>query len=60
MDEGFLKVKKSEANTQHKSIIRALRAAAPKWEYGQFNFVVGNRRSIVENDLYLRHHAQKA
>ena len=52
MDEGFLKVKKSEANTQHKSIIRALRAAAPKWEYGQFNFVVGNRRSIVENDLY--------
>ena len=29
-DEGFLKVKEAEANAQHKSIISALKAAAPK------------------------------
>jgi len=29
-DEGFLEVKKAEANEQHKSIIGALKAAAPK------------------------------
>jgi len=29
-DEGFLKVEKAEANEQHKSIISALRAVAPK------------------------------
>jgi len=31
-DEGFLEVKEAEANEQHKIIIGALRAAAPKWE----------------------------
>jgi len=32
-DEGFVEVKEAEANEQHKSIISALRAAAPKWEF---------------------------
>jgi len=41
--EGFLEVKETEANEQHQSIIGALRAAAPKWEFEQINFVVGNR-----------------
>jgi len=52
MDEGFLEVEKSEAHEQHKSIISAFKAAAPKWEYEQFDFVVGNCGSIVENDFY--------
>jgi len=30
MDEGFLEVKDAEANEQHKSIISALKAAAPE------------------------------
>jgi len=33
-------VKEAEANEQHKSIIVALRAAAPKWKFEQNNFVV--------------------
>jgi len=53
-DEGFLKVKEAEANEQHKSIISALKAAAPKWEFEQINFVVGNRRSVVESDFYTK------
>ena len=44
-DEGFLEVKDAEANQQHKSIIGALKAAAPEWEFEQINFVVGNRGS---------------
>jgi len=40
-DEGFREVKETEANKQHKSIIGALKAAAPKWEFEQINFVVG-------------------
>jgi len=51
-DEGFLEVKKAEANEQHKSIIGALKAAAPKWEFEQINFVVGNRGSVFESDFY--------
>jgi len=46
-DEGFLEVKEAEANEQHK-------AAAPKWEFEQINFVVGNRRSVVESDFYTK------
>jgi len=38
-DEGFLKVKEAAANEQHKSIISALNAAAPKWEFEQIAFV---------------------
>jgi len=36
-------VKDAEANEQHKSIIGALKAAAPKWESEQINFAMGNR-----------------
>jgi len=32
-DEVFLEVKEAEANEQHKSIISALTATAPKWEF---------------------------
>jgi len=39
-DEGSLEVKEAEANEQHKG---AFRADAPKWEFEQTNFVVGNR-----------------
>ena len=53
-DEGFLEVKEAEANEQHKSIIGALKAAAPKWEFEQINFVVGNRGSVVESDFYTK------
>jgi len=42
-DEGFLEVKDAEANEQYKSIIGALKAAAPKWESEQINFAMGNR-----------------
>jgi len=38
-DEEFLEVKEAEANEQHKSIIGALKAAAPEFE--RINFVVG-------------------
>jgi len=51
-EEGFLEVKEVETNEQHKSIISALRDAAPKWGFEQINFVVGNRGSVVESDFY--------
>jgi len=47
-------VKEAEANEQHKSIINVLRAAAPKWEFEQINFVVGNHGSIVESDFCIK------
>jgi len=47
-------VKEAEANAQHKSIIGVLRAAAPKLEFQQINFVVGNRRSVVKTDFYTK------
>jgi len=53
-DEGFLEVKDAEAHEQHKSIISALKAAAPEWEFEQINFAVGNRRSVVESDFYTK------
>ena len=46
-DEGFIEVKEAEANEQHKSIISALKAAAPECKFEQMNFVVGNRGSVV-------------
>ena len=52
-DEGFLEVKGAEANEQHKSIIGELKAATPKGEL-QNNFVVGNRGSVVQSDLYTK------
>jgi len=51
-DEGFLEVKEAKANEQHKSIIGALKATAPKWEFEQIVFVVGNCGSVVESDFY--------
>jgi len=53
-DEGFLEVKDAEAHEQHKSIIGALKAAAPEREFEQINFVVGNRGSVVESDFYTK------
>ena len=47
-------MKDAEANEQHKSIIGALKAPAPEWEFEQINFVVGNRGSVVESDLYTK------
>jgi len=47
-----LRVKKDEANEQHRSIIEALRAAAPEWTFEQINFVAGRRGAVVENDFY--------
>jgi len=52
--EGFLEVKEAEANEQHKSIIGALKAAAPEWDFEQINFVVGNRGSVVASDFYTK------
>ena len=53
-NEGFLEVKEAEANEQHKNIIGALRAGAPKWKFEQINFVVGNRGSVVKSDFYTK------
>ena len=47
-------MKDAEANEQHKSIIGALRAATPKWEFEQINFVVGNCGLVVESDFYTK------
>ena len=40
------------ANEQHRSIIEALRAAAPEWTFEQINFVAGRRGAVVEDDFY--------
>jgi len=53
-DEGFLEVKEAEANEQRKSISSALKATAPKWEFEQINFVVGNCGSLVESNFYTK------
>jgi len=33
---------------------RALRTAAPKWEFEQIDFVVGNCGSVVESNFYTK------
>ena len=38
----------------NKSIIGALKVAAPEWEFEQINFVVGNRGSVVESNFYTK------
>jgi len=43
-------VKEAEANEQHKSIIGALKAAAPQWEFELINFV----GSVVESEFYTK------
>jgi len=45
-NEDFLGVKEDEANQQHKSIIEALKAAAPEWTFEQIDFVAGRRGAI--------------
>ena len=49
-NEHFLRVKEDEANEQHRSIIKALRAAAPEWTFEQINFVAGRRGAVVEDE----------
>jgi len=51
-NEDFLRVKKDEAYEQHKSIIEALKAAAPNWTFEQINFVAGRCGAVVEDDFY--------
>ena len=50
----FLRVKEDsdEANQQHRSIIEALRAAAPEWTFEHINFVAGRHGAVVEDDFY--------
>jgi len=50
----FLRVKEDEANEQHRSIIEALRAAAPEWTFKQINFVAGRRGAAVEDNFYYK------
>ena len=51
-NKDFLRVKEDEANKQHRSIIEALRAAAPEWTFEQINFVAGRCGAVVEDDFY--------
>jgi len=51
-NEDFLSVKEDEANEQHKSIIEALKAAAPEWIFEQIIFVAGTRGAVVEDNFY--------
>jgi len=53
-DEGFLEVKDAKANEQHKSIISALKVAAPEREFEKIACVVGNRGLVVESDFYTK------
>jgi len=41
-NDNFLRVKEDEANEQHKSIIVALKAAAPEWTFEQINLSSGS------------------
>jgi len=50
-NEDFLRVKEDEANEQHKSIIEALKAAAPKWTFKLINFVAERRSAVVLDDF---------
>ena len=47
-------MKETQANEQHQSIIGALKATAPKWEFEQIDFMLGNRGSVVEGDFYTK------
>jgi len=43
----FMRVKEIKADEQRKSIIKALKAAAPEWTFEQINFVAGRRGAVV-------------
>jgi len=45
-------VKEEEVNEQHRSIIKALRAAAPEWTFEQINFVSERRGAVVDDDFF--------
>jgi len=51
-------VKKAEANEQQQKYHRCAQSRpetdAPKWEFEQINFVVGNRGSVVESNFYAK------
>ena len=51
-NKDFLRVKEDEANEQPRSIIEALRAAAPEWTFERINFVAGRRGAVVEDNFY--------
>ena len=51
-NKDFLRVKEDEANEQHRSIIEALRAAAPEFTFEQMDFLAGRRGTVVEDDFY--------
>jgi len=51
-NKDFLRVKEDEADEQHRSIIEALRAAAPVRTFEQIDFVAGRRGAVVEDDFY--------
>ena len=50
--EDFLRVKEDDDNEKHKSIIQALKAAAPEWTFEEINFVAGRRGAVAEDDFY--------
>ena len=49
-NEDFLRVKKDEANEQHKRIIKALKATAPEWTFDHQVYFVPERRGAVAED----------
>ena len=51
-NEDFLRVKEDEANEQHRSIIEALKAAAPELTFEQISFVAGRLGAVVEDGFY--------
>ena len=52
ISEDFLGLKEDEANKQHKSIIEALKAAAPEWTFEQIKFVAGRRGAVDDDDCF--------
>ena len=51
-NKDFLGAREDEANEQHKSIIEALKAAAPESTFEPINFAAGRRGAVVEDDFY--------
>jgi len=47
-----LGVKKDEVNEQHKSIIKALKVAAPEWTFVRIILVAGRRGAVLKDDFY--------
>ena len=50
-NEDFLWVKKDKASKQDKSIIEALKAAAPEWTFERVNLVAGRRGAVMKDDF---------